>query len=499
MKRTALFAGLTLACVMHTASPAHAEPIKYWSKDAELTISQVSPHTVRVHLAPLDDKGKPYAGILSTVLVDHPNNVKFRVRDITATKQLTIGDLSVAIKPNPLTITVSDNKGKVIQELIVTDADGSMEFRTPAPVLGLGEGDKQFDRRGSVYRSQLVNGQVAPLLQTHGATIRVPFIIGTDGWALFVHRPFGEFDLRNGKGKVVPIKSAKGSEPLDVFVVNSPEPATALAEYIRITGRPVMPPKWVTGYVQSHRTLAGPQEPVEIVKKFRAKNLPLDTVIYLGTGYCPAGWNVDNGTLDFNPKTFDDPPKNIKALHDVNVRVILHVNKAPKGMFGLSIKDQSKEKNHISNYWNWHLPVFNLGVDGWWPDDGDELPVEARMARHRCYYEGPLQVRPNERPWSLHRNGYAGTQRYGGWIWTGDPQSKWETLKVHVPVGINSSLSLSPFWSSDTGGFVTTKEYTGELYVRWFQLSTFNAQMRSHGATGSCIRPGVGTQVTTGS
>jgi alpha-glucosidase/alpha-D-xyloside xylohydrolase len=237
------------------------------------------------------------------------------------------------------------------------------------------------------------------------------------------------------------------------------------------------------GYTQSHRTLAGPEEPVQIVKTFRDKKLPLDTVIYLGTGYAPLGWNIKNGTIDFNPKSFDNPPQNIKNLHDQNVKVILHVNQAPKGMHGASVKEKSEAKIHISNYWAWHVPVFNLGVDGWWPDDGDELPVEARLARHRCYFEGPLQVRPNERPWSLHRNGYAGVQRYGGWIWSGDPQSKWETLKAHVPVGVNTSMSLTPFWSSDTGGFVMAKEYTGELYVRWFQFSTFNPLMRSHGRT----------------
>ena len=63
-----------------------------------------------------------------------------------------------------------------------------------------------------------------------------------------------------------------------------------------------------------------------------------------------------------------------------------------------------------------------LGVDAWWPDDGDELPIEARLARHLCYYEGPLQARPDARPWSLNRNGYAGASRYGGWIWSGDRQ-----------------------------------------------------------------------------
>ena len=43
-----------------------------------------------------------------------------------------------------------------------------------------------------------------------------------------------------------------------------------------------------------------------------------------------------------------------------------------------------------------------------------------------------MQDRPNVRPWSLHRTGYAGSQRYGGWIWSGDIDGKWETLAAHV-------------------------------------------------------------------
>jgi len=163
--------------------------------------------------------------------------------------------------------------------------------------------------------------------------------------------------------------------------------------------------------------------------------------------------------------------------------VILHVNKAPRTMFGNSVAEESDDPKHIRNYWAWHTKVFALGVDAWWPDDGDELPIEARLARHRCYYEGPLVDRPNQRPWALHRNGYAGAARYGGWIWTGDPQSRWATLAAHVPVGINHSLSLTPFWGSDIGGFVPTKELTGELYVRWFQFGAFNPLFRSHGRT----------------
>jgi alpha-glucosidase len=138
---------------------------------------------------------------------------------------------------------------------------------------------------------------------------------------------------------------------------------------------------------------------------------------------------------------------------------------------------------HIRNYWARHRDTFSLGVDGWWPDDGDELPLEARLTRHRCYYQGPVLDRPNVRPWSLHRTGYAGSQRYGGWIWSGDIDGKWETLAAHVSVGLNHGLSLTPFWGSDTGGFYPTRELTGELYARWLQFSSFCASFRAHGRT----------------
>ena len=85
------------------------------------------------------------------------------------------------------------------------------------------------------------------------------------------------------------------------------------------------------------------------------------------------------------------------------------------------------------------------------------------------------------RPWSLHRNGHLGIARWGGWVWSGDTQSTWKTLEGQIAVGINHSLSLSPFWGSDTGGFYTTSELTGELYARWFQFSAFCPSFRSHG------------------
>jgi alpha-glucosidase/alpha-D-xyloside xylohydrolase len=470
--------GLALAACL--VSHAGAEEIRYGGGRAELTVSAVSERTVQIVLAPLDDKDRPRDAPHSTVLVKLAPELKLRCRELTAARDVPLGKLTVRVTTGPLTVSVRGPGDRDVQELTFGE-DGSMTFRTAAPVLGLGEGGPQFDRRDHAF--PMLNGQRAPLLATHGATIPVPFLLGADGWALFVAGPWGEFDLRGGRGRFLPSKTALGKEPLQLYAVAFQEPAEALQEYVRLTGRPVMPPKWVLGYQQSHRTLASPEEPAQIAKTFRDKELPCDALIYLGTGYCPAGWNVGHGTLEFNPKTFDRPDRNLAALHDLHFKVILHVNRAPRDLFGESVTETSDAPQHIRNYWARHRELVKLGVDGWWPDDGDELPVEARLARHRCYYEGPLQDRPDVRPWSLHRNGYAGVQRYGGWIWSGDVESRWETLAAHVPVGVNESLSLSPFWGTDVGGFVPTRELTGELYVRWFQFGAFNPLFRSHGRT----------------
>src|SRR5207244_528952 len=63
------------------------------------------------------------------------------------------------------------------------------------------------------------------------------------------------------------------------------------------------------------------------------------------------------------------------------------------------------DKEQASCAWDAHRKTFALGVDGWWPDEGDPLNSEARLARNRMYWEGPQLDRPDERPYALHRNG----------------------------------------------------------------------------------------------
>jgi len=482
---------LALFCLLLAGAATKADsPIRFGGVPVELTISQVSDCTVRVQLAPLDEQGRPQTEMPSPVLVPFPTTMKFQARELNGTKELRAGQLRVTVKSPPLTVSVRRPDGTLVQELTFDSEGGTnaIAFPTAAPVLGLGEGGPQFDRRGNFYPLQ--NGEGTRMLATDGTRVQVPFLIGTEGWAMFVAEPDGEFDLR---GEKAIFHQLQGAVPgwADIFVTDAHQPANAMREFVRITGAPVVPPKWALGYMQSHRTLSSEADILTEARTFREKQLPCDTFIFLGTGFCPAGWNFGHDSFQLNTNVFvHDPATVIRELHAEHLHVVLHVVPPERKYPSLhgqvpSAPGGRMETQDIGVYWGRHRELFADGVDGWWPDEGDWFDVPSRLARHRMYYEGPLSDRPNVRPWDLQRNGCAGIARYGGWIWSGDISSSWKTLTAQVAVGLNSSLSVSPFWGTDIGGFFPSRdnEYTGELYVRWFQFAAFCPLFRSHGRT----------------
>jgi alpha-glucosidase (family GH31 glycosyl hydrolase) len=391
---------------------------------------------------------------------------------------------NLTVATDPLSIRVEAADGRLIQQIRVDSETGAFTFHLgDGPVLGFGEGGPQFDRRGASDRMR--SGQGGYRLRTHGGRVPIPWLIGTSGWAMFVHQPAGRFDLSGAEGRFAPAGPASAL-PIDLFIVTDREPARVMAAYARLTGHPEMPPLWALGYQQSHRTLASREEILSVAKTFREKKLPCDALIYLGTGFCPSGWNTGHGSFTFNPSVFPDPRAMLDELHAMHFHVVPHIVIRSKSVSG-TVSDPPEPGRGVeekaASYWNEHRKVFALGVDGWWPDEGDPLDAASRLARIRMYWEGPQLDRPDHRPYALHRNGYAGMQRYGAFLWSGDVDSAWETLKTHVPVAINTSLTGIPYWGTDTGGFVPTKDLTGELYVRWFQFSAFCPLFRSHGRT----------------
>lgn len=476
---------LLLAVMMlGSGSYSNGAPITRLGRPAELLVRSSGEHSLRLTLRPQGGGGEDGVTSSPALVARAWGKPALRLSAIEGTAQGQVGGYKISVKAQPLTVRIDDGAGRVVQELEFDEAAGRMSFNCgAAPVLGLGEGARQFDRRGALYPMR--SGSGAWDLAHLGSVNAVPLLIGTAGWGLFMLEPWGQFDLRAERGVFLP-EAAGAAGALDLIVIDAGRPENLPKEMAGLTGAAVLPPKWALGYFQSHRTLENSKQLLEIADTFRRKQLPCDALIYLGTGFCPAGWNTGHGSFDFNPQVFDRPPAEvIKDLHARDMKVILHVVPSLRAMHGTipPAPGETVDAAHIATYWQSHEADLALGVDGWWPDEGDWLSVPSRIARHRMYYEGSLASRPDERPWSLHRNGYAGIARYGGWIWSGDVESRWSTLATQVGVGINSSLSLSPYWGTDIGGFVPTRELTGELYARWFQFAAFCPLFRSHGRT----------------
>ena len=447
----------------------------------EIQLVPVSPFTFRLSLLPIQD-GKQAEIPADGSLVERSWAAPKANLGAAQERVVKLGRVQVKVTEDPLMFAIETASGELVQQLKIDGESGVVSFATGStPILGLGEGGPQFDRRGSTDRMR--SGQGGYQLRTHGGRVPIPWLIGTSGWAMFFHQPFGTFDFTGAESSFHPASPA-AALPLDIFIVVSRDPQTILSEYTGLTGHPELPPLWSFGYQQSHRTLAGREEILQEARTFREKKLPCDAMIYLGTGFCPSGWNTNNGEFQFNPKVFPDPKAIFDQLHQEHFKVALHVVIKAREMHG-TVRDACDPKQPIeeqpSCYWAEHRDIFKLGVDGWWPDEGDPLNIASRLVRNRMYWEGPQLDRPNERPYALHRNGYAGMQRYASFLWSGDVYSTWETLRAHIPIAVNTGLTGVPYWGTDIGGFVPTKEFTAELYVRWFQFGAFCPLFRSHG------------------
>lgn len=453
------------------------------NREYEVQFSSLSPHTFRLSLLPVKNGQVgviPSNGCLAQESWGSPVAT---LRGAWNAQVVDVGGMRVRAEPSPLTFAIASAKGEKIQLITVDRESGVVQFETGrSPLLGLGEGGAQFDRRGSV--DAMISGQGGYKLKTHGGRVPIPWIISTSGWAMFIQQPFGTFDFTGAMSKFVP--AANDSPLLDLFFVAASDPAQVMAEYARLTGFAEMPPLWSFGYQQSHRTLASREEVLAEADTFRQKKLPCDALIYLGTGFCPSGWNTENGSFVWNSRVFPDPKEMLDRLHEKNFHAVLHAVILSDKLRG-TVHDPCDaarfDEEAAGCSWGMHRKDFALGVDGWWPDEGDPLDIASRLTRNRMYWEGPQLDRPNERPYALHRNGYAGIQRYASFLWSGDVYSTWETLRTQIPIAINTGLSGIPFWGTDIGGFVPTAEFTAELYLRWFQFGAFCTLFRSHGRT----------------
>jgi alpha-glucosidase/alpha-D-xyloside xylohydrolase len=471
------------------AKPEHNAPSKppMLTGDAgkDVTLVAVSPRMLRITVAAVGEDIDNYYDDGSLVPRKYPVPLhRQRADQSVPSSDIAWGEHTLHIETEPLRLTVRHPRRGTIQELTFQAEMNHVAFQYGgAPVYGLGPGTHPLDRRGT--RDIMRNG-AGDNLRVFGARNPIPWLLGK-GWGLYFHLPNGQFDLTGDSGIWRP---SEGARAQDIFLVVGETPAELLREYAELTGYPHLPARWTLGFQQSHRTLDDRKQILDEAATFREKKLPCDALIYLGTGFCPSGWNTGHGSFVFNRAVFPDPQQILNQFHQQHFKAILHVVNPPETLHG-SVQDTgvaASVRGDAANYWQQHEPFVHMGVDGWWPDEGDVLPTYSRLTRNRMYWDGGRKTRPDRRPFALHRNCYAGIQRWG-WLWSGDTFSTWKTLETQIMEGINAGLNGVPFWGTDIGGFVPTREFTAELYLRWFQFGSFCPSFRCHGRTWQLRRP----------
>jgi alpha-glucosidase/alpha-D-xyloside xylohydrolase len=508
--------GWRLTPVAAQSQPAGGA-IQIGSGSAELRMGFVGDGIARIQLLPIDAQGS----VIETS--DEPHLVPqtwrgemARRRGLPAERRvLSQGNVQLSLHPATWTVRLETVGGGPAQQVKIDPATGQVLFPIDGPLFGLGQGDQPHDRRGSI-NMQDVGGwrNSRHPMSDWGGHLGIPWVVSPKGWGIYFHSPAGTFDLtgengvfarqavegrrgRRGGGRGEGRGEDRGGgaaaatpQPLDIFIVVAREPAGLMKAWAEITGYPSLPPIWSLGYIQSHREIETDELIRNVARTFREKKLPCDMLIYLGTGFAPVGWNTGHGEFTFNAQSFPKPEEQLKEFHDMHFRVGLHVT--PQGanrvnrLTGRVTDDVSGtpyDANVAAHYWLLHAPLMKLGVDAWWPDEGETRFPAGRLARIQMYWEGPQQVFPDRRPFALHRTGAVGMQRYGGWLWSHDVKSTWTVLERHVPLGLNTVVSATPYWGSDTGGFYMdqNRELNGELFARWFQFSAFCPLFRSHG------------------
>lgn len=101
----------------------------------------------------------------------------------------------------------------------------------------------------------------------------------------------------------------------------------------------------------------------------------------------------------------------------------------------------------------------------------------------RTFYDG-MRASGQKQIVNLLRCAWAGSQRFGALVWSGDIASSWESFRCQISAGLNMGMAGIPWWTTDIGGFHggdPNDEAFRELFVRWFQWGAFCPVMRLHG------------------
>ena len=344
----------------------------------------------------------------------------------------------------------------------------------------------------------------------------IPFFLSSRGYGIFVNSG-NRIHYEIGNPTFVSYSFEVEEDLLDFYWIYGPEFKSILKTYIKLTGKPGIPPLWSFGLWMSRAEYRSRKQVEEVAKGLRERKIPAD-VLHLD----PA-WMRHRKLCDFvwNEKDFPNPKEMIDGLHDQHFKVSLweqpYVSKRSDGFDELNKKGYFLKREDGSTY---TLPVFDMeqaaiidftnsdarewyrqqhrnllemGANVFKTDMGEAVPVNSVAADgrngealHNVYsllynqlvYETSKEFSEDHAlVWG--RSGYAGSQRYPVG-WNGDSHSTWDDMAAVLRGGLSASLSGLPFWSHDIGGFQGAPP-SPELYIRWAQWGLLSSHARCHG------------------
>jgi alpha-D-xyloside xylohydrolase len=377
-------------------------------------------------------------------------------------------------------------------------------------------------------RHGLLDQKGCVLELTHrNSEISIPFLVSNRGYGVLWHNPgMGRVELGRTQTRWV----ADATRLIDYVVVAGEGYAGILGRYAELTGHPPMLPEWAAGFWQCKLRYKTRDELLAVAREHKRRGLPLGVIVidYFA-------WSA-MGDWRFDPACWPDPAGMVRELEALGVKVMVSVwptvnpdsenfaelerrNLLVRTERGLNsfikFTDSGADHTVISGLTDTTHPearrflwekvrknYYAHGIKVWWLDaiepelavydhdnmryhvgNGAEVGCLYPFYQQQAFFEG-MRGEGEEEIVTLGRAGWAGSQRFGAAIWSGDIHSTWEDLRQQVRAGLNIGLSGIPWWTTDIGGFFGGRvDDPGfrELLVRWFQYGTFCPLFRLHG------------------
>lgn len=369
-------------------------------------------------------------------------------------------------------------------------------------------------------------GMVLDLVQRN-AEVSIPFLLSSRGYGFLWNLPaVGRVELADNGTRWV----ADSARQVDYWVTAAATPAGILRNYAGATGHPPMLPEWASGFWQSKLRYRTQDELMSVVREHKRRGLPMSVIV---TDFFH--W-THLGDWRFDETEWPDPDGMIAELDELGVRLMVSIwpsvsplsenyqHMLDEGLLtateqGVPFHAPWKDKgfgtrmpvafydptNPAAREFVWDTVkrnYYDRGVRVWWLDAcepeiqpshpqnlrfhagaGAEVANLYPMAHARAFHEGML-AQGDDEVVLLSRSAWAGSQRYGAALWSGDIGVTWESLRAQVRAGLNVAMSGIPWWTTDIGGFhggdPDSPEYR-ELVVRWFQYGVFCPLFRLHG------------------